>query len=182
LSFNPTDVPGRFRPLSSPQLTIPTAYAAQDDETAIAERLLRSVDASVRSGPVRLLMRNVRGVALGYVACDRPLRLARLHGLGLQRLGLARSALIECGANRYAWTARWAQALHDADNRLDGLVWSARQNDGSLAVMLFGDRVETHGLRQIAQPIPLERGRGLRRLIEVCETAGVELPGLIDGL
>ena len=180
LAFNPSPVPGRFRPFEDARGgMIATAYAAEDEETAIAERLLRGVDPHVSTAPRRLLLRHVHGVALTSIVPRRALRLARLHGLGLRRLGLSRAALIECGADRYAWTARWARALHASDPELDGLVWSSRQNDGRFAVMLFGDRVELPDLTAVGASIRLDSGSGLRRLIEVCNVAGVEIPGLI---
>jgi RES domain-containing protein len=177
LAFNPTAVSGRFRPFRASDGVVPTAYAAEDDETAIAERLLRGVDVRAQA-PRRLLLRAIHGVALATVIPRRPLRLARLHGLGLRRLGLSRAALIDSGADRYPWTARWAKALHACDETLDGLVWSSRQNDGALALMLFGDRVRVADLRAVGSSLPLESELGLRRLIEICAIAGVEIPGL----
>jgi hypothetical protein len=179
LAFNASEVPGRFRPLHTVAGdVVGTAYAAEDDETAVAERLLRGVDTRADGAPRRLLLRHVRGVALAFLMPQRELRLARLHGLGLQRLRLSRAALIDSGAHRYAWTARWAQALHAASASLDGLVWSSRQNDGRVALMLFGDRVADGDLVVEAAPLRLDSGLGLQRLVEIANVAGVELPGL----
>lgn len=176
LAFNATATAGRFRPVTTPEgVIVPTAYAAEDDETAIAERLLRGVDPEHQDRPRRLLRRAVRGVELAEVAATRDLKLVRLHGLGLQRLRLARAELIESGRDRYAWTATWAQALHDCPGQPDGLIWTARQNDSAKAVILFATRGADRALRLDGRATPLDRGEGYERLLDVCLTAGVDL-------
>lgn len=176
LTFNASATPGRFRPIAGAGVAVvPTAYAAEDDETAIAERLLRGVDPEHRDRPRQLLRRDVRGVELCEISATRDLKLVRLHGLGLQRLRLTRGELIESGKNRYRWTATWAQALHDCPEQPDGLIWTARQNDSAKALILFATRGADTALQVSGARMPLERGHGYERLLGVCLTAGVDL-------
>jgi hypothetical protein len=75
------------------------------------------------------------------------LTLVSLHGAGLRRLQVTHGELIECDASHYAETVPWSDALHDVAPDVDGLCWRSRQHSDSLAVMLFGTRVEESDLR-----------------------------------
>src|SRR5262249_39490903 len=101
------------------------------------------------------------------------LSLAQLYGYGLNRLGVTRLELIESGAKAYAQTAAWAQALHACDETIDGLIWVSRQNDGSHAIVLFGDRVSRSELRIAKNPITLYIHPGFDQVQEAAEKAGI---------
>jgi hypothetical protein len=103
------------------------------------------------------------------------LRLASLHGHGLRRLGAARAQLIDSEADRYPGLAAWGQALHDCNAEPDGLAWRSRHYDDAHALLLFGDRVRSRDLRVVEPPLPLAVGRGLERLMELAERAGITL-------
>lgn len=161
--FNPTASAGRFRPVYSgpwkERVPVPTIYAAVDTETAIAEGLLRSAD---DGGARRQLFRvEVAGLALARLNADRELRLIRLHGAGLKRLRLLRAELIDSEQEAYAWTARWAQALHDHAPAADGLVWTSKQNDSAKAMILWADRLDARDLTAVGPVVPLDREPGL---------------------
>ena len=135
--FNPTEAPGRFRPVRTGGEVVPTAYAAGDEETALAEVLLRGVDALSEGLKPRLYRHEVEGVEMVRLVPQRELRLARLHGQGLTRLGILRKELIDVGPSDYPYTASWAQALYECALALDGLVWTSHQNDSGRALMLW---------------------------------------------
>jgi hypothetical protein len=179
VGFNPSASAGRFRPIfSGPpnnRVPIPTLYAAVDTETAIAEGLLRGVDGG---GARRRLFRiEVDGLALSGVAAARELRLARLHGVGLTRLKLLRTELIDSEQEAYAWTARWAQALHDQVAEADGLVWTSRQNDSARAMILWGDRVGPGELVRVGPVVALDRDPGLDVIRQAALDADITFEG-----
>ncbi len=171
--FNRTASPGRFRPVRNRGRIVGTIYGAEDDAGAIAESLFRPVpvDSAVkRVGRARLVP-----VMISVLASTRTLRLASLHGHGLRRIGSSRARLIDSEADQYPALAAWGQALHDCSAAVDGIVWRSRHYDDSYALMLFGDRVHRRALELVQPPLPLAVGRGLERVNELAEQAGVTL-------
>ena len=94
------------------------------------------------------------------MVCTRELRLARLRGPGLARLGVTHGELIESPASEYPRTAAWAEAVLEREPGLDGLVWTSRQ-DSSAAAYLFvdtGDAADTY--LPVGGPQRLDGGSG----------------------
>lgn len=179
LTFNGTDSDGRFRPVRSSQgSVVPTAYLASDKETALAEAVLRGVSAlSDGQRPRRLYQAQLAGLSLTAVVLARPIRVARLHGAGLVRLGLRRADLIDCEEREYPYTAAWARALWGCPRRPAGIAWTSRQNDSGRALMLWQTRVHPGSLTQKGAQIDLDRGPGLDRVRTACVAAGVDFEG-----
>ena len=176
--FNPTAGSARFRPVyDSRGAIVPTAYGAHDPETAISEAVLRGVTALHTGIPRRRLYRlELEGLRLAVLRADRPLRLVRLHGAGLTRLGILRSDLIDSAESEYSYTAEWAQALYGLRERPHGLAWTSRQNDSARAFMLWGGhRVQRTWLRLDGDPIELDSDPGLDLVRAVCADAGVDV-------
>jgi hypothetical protein len=177
LVFNPTDAVARFRPVRDVSgQVVPTAYAARDQETAIAETILRGVSALNRGTPRRRLFRTeVAGLDMVTLRTTRRLQLARLHGLGLLRLQLLREHIIDCPESEYDYTADWAQALYATRRRPHGLSWTSRENDSSRAYMLWGgSRVRSGWLTQDSDTVALDRDPGLDLVRQVCADAGID--------
>ncbi len=160
-------------------MVVPTAYGAQDQETAIAEAILRGVSALHTGAPRRRLFSlEVMGLDMARLRTTKPLRLVRLHGLGLTRLNLLREHVIDCPESEYAYTAAWAQALYGIPSRPHGLAWTSRQNDTSRAFVLWGGtRVRPEWLQQDGDPVALDRDPGLDLIRQVCADAGVDFEG-----
>lgn len=180
LSFNQGDAVARFRPIMNASGEIvPTAYGARDEETAIAEAILRGVSALNRGSPRRRLFRlEVEDLDMARLRTTRPLRLVRLHGLGLTRLNLLREHVIDSPESEYDYTAAWAQALYGHRSRPHGLVWTSRQNDTSRAFILWGGtRVRPEWLQLEGDPVALDREPGLDLIRQVCADAGVDFEG-----
>lgn len=176
--FNPTAGSARFRPIyDSRGAVVPTAYGAHDAETAISEAVLRGVTALHAGIPRRRLYRlEFESLALAVLRADRPLRLVRLHGVGLTRLGVLRPDLIDSAEPEYPYTAEWAQALYGLRERPHGLGWTSRQNDSARAFMLWGGhRVQRAWLTVDGDPIELGSDPGLDLVRGVCADAGVDL-------
>ncbi len=180
LDFNPGDAVARFRPIGNASgAIVPTAYGAYDQETAIAEAVLRGVSALNRGSPRRRLFRlEVEGLDMARLSTTRSLRLVRLHGLGLTRLNLLREHVLDCRESEYDYTAAWAQALYGHQSRPHGLVWMSRQNDTSRAFILWGGtRVRPGWLQLEGDPLALDREPGLDLVRQVCADAGVDFEG-----
>lgn len=157
---------------------MPTAYAASDVETALAETLLRGVDALAGGSLPRLYRRQVTGHEMAVLRPNRDLRLARLHGVGLTRLGLLRAELIDAYPPDLAYTAAWAQALHDCPTGLDGLLWTSRQSDSGQAMVLWEGPLEPEvDLEWVGEPLALDSGAGLELVREAAVRAGFAFEG-----
>jgi hypothetical protein len=168
--FNPEmGQPTRFAFFGSPR--VPVLYAAGAEEAAVAESLLHDVPLSGRPLPAREYRDNV----LGRFELMRDLHLASLHGLGLRRLKIANTDVIDVhGVGVYEETVAWAAAAHSAG--FDGLEWMSTKCNNSRAQVLFGDRVSTGDLR----PDP-SYGRAFllsehfNWLVDMCAPLGIEV-------
>lgn len=171
--FNPGLGAGRFHPFEDARSgkAVPVLYAAGDLDGALSETVFH--DVAVR-GPGKKVERfALEAMVVSTLACERDLSLAQLYGYGLNRLGVTRLELIESGAEAYERTAAWAQALHVRDETIDGLIWVSRQNDGSRAIVLFGDRVSRSELRIAKNPVTLYIHPGFDQVQEAAEKAGI---------
>lgn len=175
LEFNSSPRPSaRFRPIDNP--VVPTLYAGLDEHVAIAEGLFH--DVPVRPEMVRQYpLAGLDGRVISELAPTRELTLIALHGYGLQRLGLTHGELIETPAAAYAWTARWAQALHRAAPRADGLIWMSRRFTGRSALMLWqgAGRVALGDLAIAERARPLWEGAGRELVLETASRAAIRL-------
>lgn len=132
--FNPgVGGPSRFAFFGDP--VVPVLYTAMSEEAAVAETLLRDVPAT---GGVLSHGDYARRV-MGRLTVQRDLRLAALHGLGLRRLGVTDTDVVDVhGPGVYAQTVHWARAAHAAG--YDGLEWMSSRCNNTQAQVIFGDR------------------------------------------
>ncbi len=103
-------------------------YLAASFEGAFAETILRN--------PARFVVNlaEIFGRSAAVLAVPRAVRLVRLHGAGLQALGLDNS--ISTGP--YDPCARWADALFDHPECPDGIAYASRHDPEQICVALFG--------------------------------------------
>lgn len=150
-SFNPGLGAGRFHPFSALDgKSVPIFYAANTEEGAYCETLLRAVDTNGLS-PRSVPGKRFWDFSYAQLQNCQPLNLAHLCGNQLIKLGLTRAALLEPGPAHYPATSAWAKAIHSHYPNLHGIAWLSRQHDASTCYMLFGDRVEEADLQVIAQ-------------------------------
>ena len=174
VAFNPGKGRGRFHPIQTPRgKPIPTLYAAQSLAGAAMETLFRAtVSDSVPRFVPRALVEEYRYADL---QARRALVLLPLWGNNLRRLGLTRGRLLEPGPTHYERTARWAEALHHGFSTIDGLAWHSRQFDGSVCVMLFGDRIKQRDLAPISAPISFADDSGFEVIVRIATQADITI-------
>ncbi len=116
---------GRFHPIWNHRgKSIPTLYAADGVDGALSETVFRGVGGS--GG--RIHGADLEHLRLSRLVLDADLQLVDLTGLALHRLGrLKRRQLLEAPEWLYRETARWAEALYEAQSTAHGLLWVSRQ-------------------------------------------------------
>ncbi len=132
---DPTElVPGvgdtRFAPLDG----IEHAYVASTTFAALLESAFHDAAPPAPHVPPALLAR----WAEAQMTLTRDVRLIDLRDDHLERLGLARSALVATPAAHYPCTRRWAGTLHGrriGGQPTHGLVWHSRQAELHTAAM-----------------------------------------------
>jgi hypothetical protein len=173
--FNPgLGLAGRFHPFADGESRkVPSLYAADNLDDALSETVFH--DVPVRGPGKGVTKLALQPMVVSTLACERELSLVQLYGFGLSRLGLSRAELIETASEEYERTAAWAQALHASDERIDGLLWVSRQNDASLALVLFGDRVARATLQVVEAPQPLYFSPGYDEIQRAAGLAGITI-------
>lgn len=117
---------GRF---NAPDGGYGVLYAAEQTQGAFAETFLREPGRGLI--PLDLL----RAKSLARLEITRDLRLAKLSGAGLARLGA--TAEVTHGGLPYDVPQAWSKALRHHPERLDGIAWTARHDDEALCYGLF---------------------------------------------
>ncbi len=146
--FNPNpvaqDLAGEFaagRFDSTTEDPYPFLYAAVDDRTAVAEKLLRDLPVS-QSGTRELLSQEISGLCVSQINVQADLELVNLRsGVDLAAIGI--DARLTIGSSiEYPVTRKWSAAIRDWDDEAQGLTWrSGRELDG-FAFVFFGDRID----------------------------------------
>lgn len=121
--------------LNAPDQSYGVLYTAATSEGAFAETFLREPG----RGLIDLeLLRKKAHVVLNLTA---PLKLAKLAGRGLARLG-ATAEILHSGLP-YDMAQIWSKGLHDHPIAIDGIAYYARHDDEQLCYALF-DRCAAH--------------------------------------
>ena len=120
-----------------------TCYTASSIEVAFAESVIHECGRFV-SGSYEVSASELTGRSVVRFACDRrkSLVLADLTGAALKSLGLNND--ISASAD-YTTSQAWAQAIHGASSRWDGIRYVSRQMNKGFAYAIF----ERSGLRKV---------------------------------
>jgi len=115
--------------LNAPDASYGVLYAAERLEGAFAETFLRS--------PGRTLLPKdlVRSKGLVRFRVRRPLRLLRLAGPGLARVGA--TAQVVHGGKPYDIPQAWSAAVKALPAAYDGIAYNARHDDEAICYALF---------------------------------------------
>jgi hypothetical protein len=128
-------------------------YAGESDRAAIAEGLLRDVEANDRGA--RFLAKEYwRGRQLSRLQTTVTLPLISLiDGEDLGAIGQD-TWLTTCDADDYPLTRSWAHWLRGVEPDAAGLAWLSKRHPGSMVLCLFEDRCPAGALAPTSGPLP----------------------------
>jgi hypothetical protein len=118
----------------------PFYYAGLNQATAVAETLFRDLGPNERG--LRVLTGNaLKGRQISGLTLTQDLELVRLIS-GEDLAAIAQDAwLVTASGPEYAQTRGWGHWLRSQAKWAHGFVWDSLRERGSLAVVLFGDRL-----------------------------------------
>ena len=140
--FNPSPKGNaRFSPIHDrPGNVIPTLYAATTPRGALMESVFR--DVPYRAGFKNVAPKRLEGKLCSTLQFRTDFQLLDLSKVALRGLGIQPRQLIDTTKAHYPVTRAWAEQVYTTHPRLQGFLWSSRQDDRALAVVLFGNRVK----------------------------------------
>jgi hypothetical protein len=155
--FNPSPRGNaRFSQIHDPSgNVIPTLYAATTPRGALMESVFR--DVPYRAGFKNVDPKRLEGRVCSTLLCEKDFQLLDLSKVALRGIGIQPRQLIDTTKAHYPVTRQWAEQVYAAFPRLQGFLWSSRQDDRALAVVLFGSRVRTSDLVDAKLSRPLIR-------------------------
>jgi len=144
--FNPSPKGNtRFSPFHDASgNVIPTLYAATTPRGALMESVFR--DVPYRTGFKHIDPKRLEGKACSTLLLQTDIRLLDLSKVALRGLGIPPRHMIDTTKAHYPVTRGWAEQVYAAHPKVQGFLWSSRQDDRSLAVVLFGSRVQASDL------------------------------------
>jgi hypothetical protein len=161
------DIESRFSPIrDAAGKVVPVLYAGLTPSCAFYESLFH--DRVYAGAQVNIPDSKLRERVYSTLVSSRPLRLAKLFGPDLMRLGLTLDQLIHCSPDHYLQTARWAEAIHNVFPEADGLVWTSYRGDPDAACVLFGDRIDPLHLIPFLDKVQFADDPDLMSLVYAC--------------
>jgi hypothetical protein len=153
--FNPgPNGNARFSPICDAKgNSIPTIYGGETFDCAAMESVFH--DVPFAPGLKTVAKRKLRGHHYSQVLSKTDLVLVDLSTTALRNLGIKRGELIETEKDIYPQTRKWAEAIHAQCPDAHGLCWVSRQDDRSLAIVLFGDRIGKAPLSEHAPSVDI---------------------------
>ncbi len=169
----------RFSPIrDSAGMIVPTLYTGTSPAVALMETVLH--DAPWPSSGF-ILMMPPPTEELRLMAClvnVQTLQLADFSSLGLRRLGLRKSQVIESDKAHYPISRKIAEWVFANRPDLQGIVWSSRQDDRGLTMVLFEPRLQANALRVWHEGENIAGGFALGELVDLIDLLGA---GMIFG-
>jgi hypothetical protein len=153
--FNPSPKGNaRFSPIHDPSgSVIPILYAATTPRGALMESIFR--DVPYRAGFKNVALKRLEGRVCSTLRFQKNFQLLDLSKVALRGIGIRPGQLIDTTKEHYPVTRGWAEQVYAAHPRLQGFLWSSRQDDRALAVVLFGRRVNASDLLNVKLSRPL---------------------------
>ncbi|WP_298234585.1 RES family NAD+ phosphorylase [uncultured Azohydromonas sp.] len=165
----------RFSPLKGPDgEVVPTLYAGTTLEVALMETVLHDLP-SPSAGFILTLDPRIEPRRVARLRTATPLRLADFTSLGLRRLGLQRSEVIDSHKSGYALTRQLAGWLYRSRPDLQGIWWTSRQDDRAQALLLFATRLPPAPLATLAADERFDEGAHMVALTGLLDRLGASL-------
>lgn len=137
----------RFSPLlGSEGIVTPTLYAASTPQVALMETVLHDLPTPSNGYILTLPLASDETRHMACMVNVMPLILADFSALGLRRLGLTRTQVIDTHKPQYPQTRTLAQWVFTHCPQAQGIQWTSRQDDRGLAIVLFEPRLATNTL------------------------------------
>jgi hypothetical protein len=163
----------RFSPIRDANgQPIPTLYGGTSFDCAAMETVFH--DVPFAPGFKTWDKAKLAGQVHSQLRCTQDLVLADLGSKALRKLGVQRKELIDTEKDQYPRTRQWAEAIHAQHAHVQGLCWTSRQDDGALALVLFGDRLPDGALQHAGPSRSLAGDAGAYGdVLELAEKIGV---------
>jgi hypothetical protein len=135
----------------------PYLYAGEDENVAISEILLRSIEPALTGRLV--LMNFIKGKMISRIKTKKSLKLVKLHGTGLSQVGqdtwLTKSKSID-----YPFTREWARSIKLWVKDCQGFRWRSNRYEDSFAYIFFEKFIFSDTF-ELKNSIPADSGPGL---------------------
>jgi hypothetical protein len=171
LGFNPTAAVRRFRPVRDDAgSVVPTLYAGLDFDTAVWEGVFHDIEPQGQ-----IAFSKLQGTADSIFSLEHDLKLFPAQDPECRVWKVRGSELTGAPPADYAVTAKWAQAMYDADSTAAGIQWMSRQNNSGTALILWEDRIDPSLATVIQDSRPLDSGQGLEDVYAAAERGNVTI-------
>ena len=175
LSFNPSEKSNaRFSPFADARgLVVPSMYAGSSVMAALMETVFHEIP--VPSSGTVLLERNIaeRKWSITTVASTQALNLVDLTTVGLRRIGLTRSEVIDTTSAKYPTTQSLARYLHEQFPDAHGIRWVSRLYDEGTCIVLYADRIKRGMLVQVSPTTDVLEGNTLTQILDLVDHLGM---------
>jgi hypothetical protein len=114
-------------------------------------------DVPYRTGFKHIDSKRLEGRVCSTLLFQTDFELLDLSKVALRGLGIPPRQLIDTTKAHYPRTRGWAEQVYAAHPQIQGFLWSSRQDDRALAVVLFGSRVKASDLVDAKLSRPLIR-------------------------
>ena len=169
----------RFSPIKDAGgQVVPTLYAGTTPAVALMETVLHDLPWPSHGYILTLPPPDQELRRMACLVNVRALRLADFRALGLRKLGLQKSSVVETDKTQYPYSRQVAQWLYAARPDLQGILWSSRQDDRGQAMVMFEPRMKATPLHVWHEGAPIGQGVALEELIELLDVLGA---GVIFG-
>lgn len=164
----------RFSPIENVGAIIPTMYLATSVQAALMETVLH--DAPVPSAGFILTLEPAKDPRrISRLQSTMPLQLADLSTVGLRRLGISRSDVVDSDKTHYPVTRQLATWIYANCPDVQGLAWTSRQDDSAQAIVLFEPRLAGGTLAVLDQDAEFFSGPHHAALIDLVARLGASL-------
>lgn len=164
----------RFSPVEHKGAIVPAMYAATSVQAALMESVLHDVSLP-SAGFILTLDAATDPRRIARLQSRETLRLADFSTVGLRRLGLERSDVVDSDKRHYPHTRGLATWIYANCPDVQGIAWTSRQDDSAQAVVLFEPRLAADTLTIIERDMELLGGPHHAALLELLDRLGVSL-------
>lgn len=163
----------RFSPIKdAKRKVIPTLYAGSTPAVALMETVLHDLPWPSDGYILTMPPPHQELRRLACLVSPKPLQLADFTALGLRKLGLKKSRIIETDKTHYPYSRSVATWLYEKRPNLQGILWSSRQDDRGRAIVLFESRLKKTPIHVWHDGEHIAQSPALDELVELLDLLG----------